>query len=82
MDFLYMVLIGIAAGFLAGLIMKGRGFGWLVNLLLGIAGAIIGGWVLGLLDISIGSGLLGTLITATLGAILLIFIVSLFKKKK
>ncbi len=82
MDFLYMVLIGIAAGFLAGLIMKGRGFGWLVNLLLGIAGAIMGGGVVGVLDISIGSGLLGTLITATLGAILLIFIVSLFKKKK
>jgi uncharacterized membrane protein YeaQ/YmgE (transglycosylase-associated protein family) len=46
-----------------------------------LAGALIGGWLLGALGISLGDGIIGTLIAATLGAVLLIFIVSLFKKK-
>ncbi len=80
MEILYIVLIGIAAGFLAGLVMKGRGFGIIVNLILGILGSFIGGWLLGQLGISLGGGLIGTLITATIGAIVLIFVVSLIKK--
>ena len=82
MEIIYIILIGIAAGFLAGLLMKGQGFGWLINLLLGIAGSFIGGWLLGELGISLGRGLVGTLISATLGAILLLVIVSLIKGKR
>ena len=61
--------------------MKGRGFGWLINLLLGLAGALIGGWLLGVLGVSFGDGIIGSLIAATIGAVVLIFVVSLFKKK-
>jgi len=81
MGIIWIILIGIAAGFLAGFIMKGRGYGWIVNLLLGIAGAIIGGWLLGKLGVNLGEGIIGSLITATLGALLLVFVVSLIKKK-
>ena len=81
MGIVWVILIGIAAGFLAGVIMKGGGFGWVINLLLGLAGALIGGWLLGVLGISLGDGIIGSLIAAVIGAVLLIFIVSLFKKK-
>ena len=80
MSLLFSILIGIAAGYLAGVIMKGRGFGVGVNLLVGIAGAIIGGWLLDELGIYLSSGLIGSLITALIGAIVLLFVISLFKK--
>ena len=80
MSWIWFILIGIVAGFLAGRIMKGKGFGLIINLLVGIAGGIIGGWVLGFLNISF-YGIIGNLIAATLGAVLLLFILSLFKKR-
>lgn len=76
---LIFLAIGAVAGWLAGVIMKGGGFGLLVDIILGIVGAVVGGFVFGLLGIS-ASGLIGSIITATVGAILLIFIVRLFKK--
>ena len=81
MGIIWVILIGIAAGFLAGFLMKGRGFGWVINLLLGLAGALIGGWLLDVLGVSLGDGIIGSLIAATIGAVVLIFVVSLFKKK-
>ncbi len=60
--------------------MRGGGFGFLVNLLVGIAGGVIGGWVFDKLGISTG-GVIGNLVTALVGAILLLWIISLFKKK-
>jgi uncharacterized membrane protein YeaQ/YmgE (transglycosylase-associated protein family) len=81
MGIIWVILIGIAAGFLAGTIMKGRGFGWLINLLLGLAGALIGGWLLGILGLNLGDGIIGSLIAAVIGAVVLIFVVNLFKKK-
>ena len=73
------LLIGAVAGWLAGKIMKGGGFGLLGNILVGIIGAIIGGWIFGLFGITAG-GIIGSIITATIGAIILLYIVSLVKK--
>lgn len=79
-NFLWFIIVGIVAGFLAGKIMKGKGFGFLINLLVGISGALLGGWLFGTLGLSFGGGILGALITAFLGAIILLFIISLIKK--
>ena len=61
MGFLWYIIIGIAAGFLAGKIMRGGGFGVIINLILGIVGSVLGGWVFGLLGIA-ASGIIGSLI--------------------
>ncbi len=71
--------IGAVAGWLAGNLMKGGGFGLLINIVIGIIGAVLGGFVFGLLGISAG-GLTGSIVTATAGAMLLLFIVDLIKK--
>ena len=74
------IIIGAIAGWLAGKLMRGGGFGFIVNFLVGIAGAVIGGWVFGLLGLSSGGGIVGSLVTALVGAILLLWIISLFKR--
>ena len=79
MGWLCWIIIGAIAGWLAGNLMRGGGYGLMVNIIVGIDGAIIGGWVFGLLGIS-ASGILGSLITALVGAILLLWIISLFKR--
>ena len=71
--------IGAIAGWLAGLLMKGGGFGLLGNIIVGIIGAVVGGVVFGFLGITAG-GMIGSVITATAGAALLLFIVGLIKK--
>ena len=80
MGFILFILIGILAGFVAGKLMRGGGFGILVNLVVGIIGAVLGGWVFGLLGIST-TGVIGSLITATVGAIILLWIISLFQRR-
>ena len=75
------IVIGAVAGFLAGLFMKGRGFGLIVNLILGIVGGVIGGWIFGFLGIHT-TGIIGSLVCALIGAIVLLFVASLFSKKK
>ena len=76
---LWFIIIGISAGFVAGRLMRGGGFGIVVNLVVGIVGAVLGGWVFGLLGISAG-GIIGSLVTATVGAIILLWIISLFQR--
>lgn len=76
---LWFIIIGILAGFIAGKLMRGGGFGILVNLVVGIIGAVLGGWVFGLLGIAAG-GIIGSLVTATVGAIILLWIISLFQR--
>lgn len=77
MYFIWYIIIGILAGFIASKIMKGGG-GILINLLIGIVGGVLGGLVFGLLGIAT-AGILGSLITSVVGAILLLWIVSLFR---
>ena len=78
-NLLIFLAIGAVAGWLAGVILKGGGFGLLVNIVVGILGAIVGGFAFGLLGISVG-GIVGSIITATVGAVLLLLIVGLIKK--
>ena len=81
MGFIWYIIISIVAGFLAGKVMRGGGFGLIINLLLGILGGVLGGWVFALFGLS-ASGLIGSLITSTVGAILVLWIASLFSKSK
>lgn len=81
MDILVTILVGIVAGFLAGWIVKGGGFGWIMNLILGIVGSFFGSWLFSLLDISLGEGIIGIIITSTIGAVVILLIVNLFRKK-
>jgi len=74
------IVIGAVAGWLAGQIMKGRGFGLFINLIVGIVGGVLGGWIFGLFGIQTTS-IVGSLICAVVGAVVLLFIISLFKKK-
>jgi len=76
--FLSFLLVGAAAGWLSGMLIKGRGFGPLGNILVGIVGAFIGGFVLGVLGIH-ASGLVGQLIFATLGALLFVWLLRFIK---
>jgi len=71
--------IGAVAGWLAGNLMRGGGFGLLGNMVVGIIGAVVGGSVFGVFGITAG-GIFGSIITATAGAALLIFVVGLIKK--
>jgi len=80
LDFILYLLIGALAGFLAGKIMKRRSFGVLFNLIIGIIGGVIGGFIFGLLGFST-TNIIGSLVTATVGAIVLLWLVSYFKKK-
>lgn len=80
MNFLIFLLVGAIAGWLAGQLMKGGGFGILWNIILGIIGGIVGGWLFGVLGVSTGGGLIGSLITAVAGAVVILFLASLFKK--
>jgi len=80
MNLLWFLIIGVIAGWLAGQIMKGKGFGLIGNLIVGVIGAFIGGLVFDALDI-VAYGLIGSLIAALVGAIILLWIISLVKKK-
>jgi len=70
---IWSILIGILCGWLAGKIMRGKGYGVLIDLLLGIGGSVLGYFVFGLLGLS-ASGLIGRIVVSTAGAVLLIFI--------
>jgi uncharacterized membrane protein YeaQ/YmgE (transglycosylase-associated protein family) len=80
-DLLIFLLIGAAAGWAGGQLMKGRGFGLLGNIVVGIVGSFLGGWLLQLLNVNLGAGNLGYFLTALVGAVALLFVVSLVKGK-
>jgi uncharacterized membrane protein YeaQ/YmgE (transglycosylase-associated protein family) len=80
MGFIAWLVVGAIAGWLAGVLVKGGGFGLIVDIIVGIVGAFIGGWLSGLLGISLGSGWIGSIITAVIGAVILLFILRLIKR--
>ena len=74
------IIVGLIAGWLAGLIMKGGGYGLIGDLILGLIGALIGGWLFSLiLPSAEASGLIGSIIVATIGAVVLVAIVRLVR---
>ena len=77
---LYSIIIGGIAGWLAGKIMKGGGFGILKNVLLGIIGGFVGGWLFGLLGISLLDGWPGDLLEGVIGAVVILFVAGIIKK--
>jgi uncharacterized membrane protein YeaQ/YmgE (transglycosylase-associated protein family) len=77
---IYIILVGLVAGWAAGKIMKGAGYGVIVDILLGIAGALFGSWVLRLLGFYTSGGLVANILVAILGAVLLVVIVRALKR--
>ena len=71
---LYAILVGLIAGWLAGQVMKGGGYGVIVDVLLGLVGGVIGGWLFGALGIFPGGGIIGSIIVAFVGAVILVAI--------
>jgi uncharacterized membrane protein YeaQ/YmgE (transglycosylase-associated protein family) len=74
------LVIGAVAGFLAGLIVTGYGFGTVGNIVVGILGAIVGGALLPRLGLFTGGDIVGQIISATLGAVLLLFLIGLVRR--
>jgi len=73
------IVVGIVIGWLAGQIVKGRGMGLLVDLLVGIVGSILGGWIFGLLGLA-AYGLIGQLVMGVVGAVVLLLLVRAIKR--
>ncbi len=80
MVILYWLLIGAAAGWISGLIMKGRGFGVMGNIIVGILGSIIGGWLFNVIGIYTKGGLTGSIATAVVGAVVLLGLLNWLRK--
>ncbi|MFI1744801.1 GlsB/YeaQ/YmgE family stress response membrane protein [Thalassobellus sediminis] len=80
MSLLYSLLIGGIAGWLAGKLMKGGGFGLLLNIIIGILGGIVGNWLFGTLGISLMNGVIGDVLTGAIGACAILFVAGLIKK--
>jgi uncharacterized membrane protein YeaQ/YmgE (transglycosylase-associated protein family) len=80
MGLILFILIGLAAGWLAGQIVKGGGYGVIGDIIVGVIGALIGGFLFQRSGAFAGSGLLGSLIVATIGAVILLFVLRLIKK--
>jgi len=75
------LVIGAVAGWLAGLLVKGGGFGLIVDIIVGIVGAFIGGWPSGMLGLSLGGGLIGSVIAAPIGAVILLLAIRIIKRR-
>jgi len=74
------LVIGAVAGWLAGLIVKGYGFGLIGNIVVGIVGAVIAGFLLPKLGIVLGAGIIGTIIDAVIGAVVLLVVLGLVRR--
>lgn len=81
MYWLWYIFIGIVAGWLGGLVVKGSGSGLIINLIVGVIGSVLGGWLFMLMGIT-SMNMWGSLITATVGAIVLLLIVGMFTRRK
>jgi uncharacterized membrane protein YeaQ/YmgE (transglycosylase-associated protein family) len=77
---LVFLIVGAVAGWLAGVIVKGHGFGLVGNIIVGIVGAFLAGWLLPRLGIAIGGGIVAAIINALIGAVILLALIGLIKR--
>ena len=75
------LFVGLVAGWLAGKIVRGTGFGIIGDIIVGIVGAFIGGWLLPRLNIHLGAGIAAAIINATIGAVILLLIIGLLRRR-
>ena len=80
MGILAWIVVGLIAGWLAGQVMKGGGYGVIVDIILGILGGVLGGWIFGALGIWHGGGMIGSIIVAFIGAVILVAITRVLKR--
>jgi uncharacterized membrane protein YeaQ/YmgE (transglycosylase-associated protein family) len=74
------IIVGAVAGWLAGLVVRGFGFGLFGNIVIGILGAFLGGWLFGAIGFSFFPGIVNTILTAFIGAVILLLIVRVLKR--
>ena len=74
------LVVGAVAGWLAGLIVKGYGFGLLGNIVVGIVGAFVGGWLFSYFGVAVGTGLVAAIVSATAGAVVLLVLLGLVRR--
>ena len=74
------IIVGAIAGWLAGLIVKGAGFGLLGNIVIGIIGAVVAGWLLPQLGVRLGAGWIGEIINAAIGGVIVLVILALIRR--
>lgn len=77
---IYSIIVGLIAGWLAGQVMKGGGYGILMDIVLGLLGGIIGGWLFGVLGIWPGGGLVGSILVSFVGAIVLVGLTRMIRR--
>ena len=83
MEILGTIIIGAIAGWLGSMVFKGSGLGLLWNIIIGIVGGFVGYWLFGKLNISLGEGWIGAILTGAIGALLILFVLNLvFRKSK
>jgi len=82
MGFIWWIVVGLIAGWATGKIMKGSGFGFWADMLLGIAGAVVGGYLAGFIGFARSGGLIYTLVIAIIGAVLIVFLFRLITGKR
>jgi uncharacterized membrane protein YeaQ/YmgE (transglycosylase-associated protein family) len=80
MNFIWFLIVGLIAGWLAGVLVKGGGFGLIGDLVVGVVGAFIGGFLFSLLGLGTNGGLIGSIVVATIGAVVLLVIVRAIKR--
>ena len=77
---IYWLVVGLIAGWLAGVVMKGGGYGVVADIILGVLGAVLGGWIFSNLGIGAGGGLIGGIVVAFIGAVILVAITRVLKR--
>jgi uncharacterized membrane protein YeaQ/YmgE (transglycosylase-associated protein family) len=80
MEILIFIIVGGVAGWLAGLVVRGRGFGLIGDIVVGIIGALLASWLLPYLHVSFGAGIIGQIIEAFIGAVILLIILRLIRR--